>query len=81
MVPVSAYAAVNRGYRRAAAGAAPGCSTDEPSQWLTRSASSTTWRFWPAGRPQPRDLPEYLLADILGYGGGLPAHRHGDVGH
>jgi hypothetical protein len=30
---------------------------------------------------QRLDLPEYLLVDILGHGGGLPAHRRGDVRH
>ena len=29
-----------------------GCSTDEPSQWLACSASSTSWRFSPTGRPR-----------------------------
>ena len=36
----------------AAARAAPGRSTDAPSQWLARSASSTSWRFSPIAWPR-----------------------------
>ena len=38
--------------RPAAAGVPAGRSTAEPSQWLACSASSTSWRLSPTGRPR-----------------------------